>query len=119
MTIRACYERLQGDYDDIYSRLEDEEAILYFMQIFLTDESYGLMLDAIKENDVSTAYREAHTFKGVCSNLAFEKLKELMLEVLERLYSNKIEQVRLILPDLDEEYRRTVTCIQEFMNQEN
>lgn len=116
MTIRECYEILQGDYEDIYSRLEEEDEVLYFMQMFLNDESYQKMLIAIKEADARTARMQAHTFKGVCVNLAFTKLTEIIMEISERLYSGEKAQAMELLPVLDEEYTRTLSCLQEFMN---
>lgn len=76
MTVRECYAMMNGDYDDVFSRLRKEERIVKFLGMFLRDPSYGSLKDAVAADDADTAFRAAHTLKGTAQNLSITKLHE-------------------------------------------
>ena len=74
MEVRACYEEMGSNFDEVLSRLGSEQMVQRFAIRFLNDKSYETLEAALKEKDVDSAFRAAHTLKGVC--VMFEKVKE-------------------------------------------
>ena len=71
MTIQECYQKMGADYEDVLKRLYSESMIRKFARMFLDDDSYPKLEDALKKENVEEAFRAAHTLKGVCQNLGF------------------------------------------------
>lgn len=69
MTIRECYDELGLDFDAVLSRLVNEKLVQKFALKFLDDPSFQNLKDALDSKDVETAFRAAHTLKGVCLNI--------------------------------------------------
>ena len=75
MTIRECYDELGLDFDAVLSRLVNEKLVQKFALKFLDDPSFQNLKDALDSKDVETAFRAAHTLKGVCLNLGFDNIE--------------------------------------------
>lgn len=80
MTIQECYEAIGGNYEDVLRRLRSEVLIRKFTLKFLEDQSYSLLKQALGDNNYEEAFRGAHTLKGVCQNLSFDRLYEVSSE---------------------------------------
>ena len=78
MTLKECYTAIEGDYNDVMSRLMTEKLVSKFVVKFLNDESYNQLVDFMKSENIEEAFRAAHTLKGVSQNLSFTKLYEPM-----------------------------------------
>ena len=63
-----------ANYEDVLKRLYNEGMICRFTLMFLNDDSYPKLEQALKEGNVKEAFRAAHTLKGVCQNLGFTNL---------------------------------------------
>ena len=74
MNLQECYRALEGDYDGVLGRLRTERMITKFVLKFLDDKSCENLMDAIARKDAETAFRAAHTIKGICQNLSFDRL---------------------------------------------
>lgn len=72
MTVRECYEELGSDFDKVLSRLVSEALVKKFALKFLDDPSFGQLETALADKDAETAFRAAHTLKGICLNLGFD-----------------------------------------------
>ena len=66
MTLKECYEALEGDYEGVVARLRSEKMVQKFVLKFLNDKSYELLEASLKEENYEDAFRAAHTIKGVC-----------------------------------------------------
>lgn len=66
MTIQECYRQMGANYEDVLKRLYNEGMICKFTLMFLNDDSYPKLEQALKEGNVKEAFRAAHTLKGVC-----------------------------------------------------
>lgn len=118
MNIEECYHRLGGDYSQVLLRLPSGSMVKKFIIKFLDDGSFAGLCQAMSQGDRATAFREAHTLKGVCANLGFEQLRQSASELTETLRpetamipSNaeaQLEQVRL-------DYQHTVDTICDFL----
>ena len=87
MDLRECYAQLGGDYDAVMGRLRSEERVIRFVGLFRADESFSLLETAMAASDWPTAFRAAHTLKGVALNLAFTRLANSSSELTEALRS--------------------------------
>lgn len=92
MTIQECYEAIGGNYEDVLRRLRSEVLIRKFTLKFLEDQSYSLLKQALGDNNYEEAFRGAHTLKGVCQNLSFDRLYEVSYELTELLRDKTGEQ---------------------------
>ena len=92
MTMRECYEAIGGNYEDVLGRLRSEALIRKFTLKFLEDQSYPQLKQALNDKNYEDAFRSAHTLKGVCQNLSFDRLCEVSHELPELLRDRTGEQ---------------------------
>ena len=94
MTIQECYKAIGGNYEDVLRRLRSEVLIRKFTLKFLEDQSYSLLKQALGDNNYEEAFRGAHTLKGVCQNLSFDRLYEVSDKSLpNQIYSQNLIKV--------------------------
>ena len=92
MTIQECYKAIGGNYEDVLGRLNNEALIRKFTFMFLEDPSYVRLKQALADKNYEEAFRNAHTLKGVCQNLSFDRLYEVSYELTELLRDKTGEQ---------------------------
>ncbi|MFR2320106.1 MAG: Hpt domain-containing protein [Enterocloster sp.] len=85
MTIQECYKAIGGNYEAVLGRLHSEALIQRFTLKFLEDQSYLQLKQALENKNYEDAFRSAHTLKGVCQNLSFDRLYEVSNELTELL----------------------------------
>ena len=57
MTIQECYQKMGADYEDVLKRLYSESMIRKFARMFLDDDSYPKLEDALKKENVEEAFQ--------------------------------------------------------------
>ena len=92
MTIQECYKAIGGNYEDVLGRLNNEALIRKFAFMFLEDSSYMQLKQAMADKNYEEAFRSAHTLKGVCQNLSFDRLYEVSHNLTELLRDRTGEQ---------------------------
>lgn len=113
MTIRECYDELGSDFDKVLSRLVSEALIKKFALKFLDDPSFGQLKTALTDKDAETAFRMAHTLKGICLNLGFDNLYKPSEELTELLRGREIVPgSQEMFAEVEAEYNKTVAAIQ-------
>ena len=112
MTIQECYEAIGGNYEDVLGRLHSEALIRKFTLKFLEDQSYLQLKQALENKNYEDAFRGAHTLKGICQNLSFDRLYEVSYELTELLRDRTGEQ-----PGISEAMEK-VTEVYEMMMEE-
>ena len=85
MTMQECYKAIGGNYEAVLGRLHSEALIQRFTLKFLEDQSYLQLKQALENKNYEDAFRGAHTLKGVCQNLSFDRLYEVSNELTELL----------------------------------
>ena len=85
MTVRESYENIGSNFEEVLRRLGSEALVKRFALKFLNDTSFQDLKDALVKKDGETAFRAAHTLKGVCLNLGFDRLYEVSAELTEKL----------------------------------
>ena len=90
MTTKECYEKIGSNYDSVLSRFGNEALVKRFALKFLKDPSYADLKEALEARDAERAFRAAHTLKGVCLNLGFDRLYETSAALTEDLRGRDI-----------------------------
>lgn len=111
MTIQECYKKMGADYEDVLKRLYSEGMIRKFALMFLNDDSYPKLEQALKDTDVKEAFRAAHTLKGVCQNLGFTNLYQPTYDLTEVLRAGTLEGSKKLFDRVTEQYNITIEAI--------
>lgn len=111
MNIQECYQALGGDYENVLSRLTMDRLVKKFALKFLDDPSFKLLETSLSDGNTEEAFRAAHTLKGVCSNLSFNRLLRSSQEITEALRAGDIETARKLFPDVREDYQVTINAV--------
>lgn len=90
MTIQECYKKMGADYQEVLGRLYNEAMICKFVRMFLQDDSFQILEEALRRGDVKEAFRGAHTLKGVCQNLGFSNLYAPTYTLTETLRAGRL-----------------------------
>ena len=94
MTMQECYKAIGGNYEAVLGRLHSEALIQRFTLKFLEDQSYLQLKQALENKNYEDAFRGAHTLKGVCQNLSFDRLYEVSDKSLpNQIYSQNLIKV--------------------------
>lgn len=119
MELRACYQQMGGDYDAVMSRLRQEERVVKFLKMFLADENFQLLTGSMNAQDWPTAFRAAHSLKGVALNLGISALAESASALTECLRSGApAQEPAPLYQSVETDYHRAVTAIQTLLDGE-
>lgn len=111
MNLKECYNAIGGDYESVLSRLMTEKLVNRFVLKFLNDASYENLVNSLKDENIEEAFRAAHTLKGVCQNLSFDRLFESSNAITEALRDGNTTKANEILPKVESDYKQTVDAI--------
>lgn len=111
MTLKDCYTVFGGDYQGVMERLGSERIVQKFAFKFLKDPSYGMLTEAMEAGDEETAFRAAHTIKGICQNLGFGALGDSASRLTEALRHRKSEEYEALYGPVKEDYEKTVSAL--------
>lgn len=112
MTLKECYENLEGNYEDAVGRLFNEALVKKFLFKFLNDKSYDTLCESLEADDYQEAFRAAHTIKGICQNLSFTKLLNSSSSLTEALRPGEKCDVTNLFEEVKRDYCQTVKAIQ-------
>lgn len=116
MTTGECYDRLGGDYADICQRFKTEARIQKFLGMLLRDTSYSNLCAALNEGDYESAFRAAHTLKGVALNLGLGRLAKSSSELTEALRAGREnEAVQPLFLLLEHDYREMCETVKALL----
>ncbi len=115
MTLQECYEVIGGNYEDVLKRLRSEALIKKFTLKFLEDKSYSQLKLALADKNFEDAFRGAHTLKGVCQNLSFDRLYEVSRDLTELLRDRTEEKTEIseTMEKVTEVYEETIEGIKK------
>lgn len=116
MDLKECYARLGGDYDAVMERLRQEERVRKFLALFPSDENYQLLTNAMPAQDWPTAFRAAHSIKGVALNLGFSALAKSASDLTECLRpGTPAEDPAPLYQAVQADYERTLSAIRALL----
>lgn len=114
MTLRECYESLEADFDKAVARMCNKEAMLAkFALKFVNDPTYSELVSSYESGDLKTAFRMAHTLKGLCLNLGLDKLQSSSSELTEALrdQENPAPNAAELFETVKRDYEATATAL--------
>ena len=80
---------------------------------FLDDPAFAGLEEALKKKDADTAFRHAHTLKGLAANMGLTSIHDLAVKIVEPLragmYSDEMVEVFQQIMKEMEIYRRIAT----------
>lgn len=89
MDLQELYDQIGGNYQETISRLPSEPMVKKFVLKYPADPTYAQLQAAIAQKDWETAFRAAHTLKGVAQNLGFDRLYTAVFALTEQLRGGK------------------------------
>ena len=111
---RSKLEAAGFDVEEGMARLLNDEGLyVEMMGIFLEDENYAGLKTALDAGDVETAYRCAHTLKGVASNLSITSLYDAVLPLVELLRTGSMDGADAMYAELSAVYEKVCSVIRE------
>lgn len=103
------YNAIGSDFQSVSKRFGNDSVILTrFVLKFLSDESFRKLKTALEKDDAESAFYAAHTLKGICSNLGFDRLFEKSSAVTEMLRRKETESAKAEFAGLEQEYNKIV-----------
>ena len=93
MLLKECYDAFGGSYEDVKERIPKDEIIKKFAIKFLSEPSFDNLCQALEGEDYKEAFRAAHSLKGICANLGFQRLEESSSALTELLRGSEEKQV--------------------------
>ena len=80
---------------------------------FLKDPSFQDLTAAIEKSDAESAFRAAHTLKGICLNLGFDNLYKPSEALTEKLRGGELNGYETLYDEVKEQYDKPVEAINE------
>lgn len=117
MTLRECYESFGGNYEDVLSRLMDDKRVERFAFKFLDDTNFQTLCDCFESGSYEEAFRAAHTIKGLCLNLGFEKLRLSSDKLTESLRNGKSDDSEALLEQTKADYDKVMAGLRQYKEQ--
>lgn len=117
MALEECYAAMGGDLDGVRSRLITDERICKFVPTFLSDDSMATLRGALSTGDYKSAYRAAHTLKGISRDLGFTPLYEASFQMQEELRGPAdggeldLDRARTLMAGVEDAYDQVVRAI--------
>ena len=86
-----------------------------FVRKFASDPTYSTLVSSFDSGDMETAFRMAHTLKGVCLNLGFTKLLTSASELTEALRDKDAvaDNAAELYEQVKNDYEMTVNAINQ------
>jgi HPt (histidine-containing phosphotransfer) domain-containing protein len=113
MTLREFYAKTNADYDAVIRRLINETLVLKYLNKFQKDAYFAQLQHAAEERDYQTAFRCAHTLKGLCLTLGLEAMSEPVTALTEELRSGRTENIARYLNIIQPLYADIIRWIGE------
>lgn len=89
MTLQEFYAQIGGSYADTVRRLCSESFVLRFVKKYPANPSFDELCKAVGRSDWESAFRAAHTLKGVAQNLGFDRLYAVSVPLTEAMRGAK------------------------------
>lgn len=103
MTLKEFYAQIGGNYEDTLHRLPSEALVHRFVLKYPADPSVAQLRDSVSAADWETAFRAAHTLKGVAQNLGFERLYQVSAVLTEAMRGEKPLEDRSLLDAVEQQ----------------
>ena len=113
MGIEEFYSEIGSSCLEVAGRLGGADVVLHFVLRFKQDGSFETLKAALKNGDTDTAFRAAHTLKGVAANLGFTALYNAAALITEALRNGDIAGAKGLFPSVAEKYGIVLKAVQK------
>lgn len=118
MTVKECYDKMNGDYEDAMSRFGSEALVERFMLKFLKQNCLEEILKAVDEKDIEASFRAAHTLKGVAANVSLKAVAVAASELTEQLRPQTEQASRELVDKVASAYQLAAAVIEEYESEQ-
>lgn len=114
-TFKELFENYGGDYTATMARFMNNETMyMKFLTMLFKDDNLDKLSEAIKNNDLNSAFEAAHTLKGVVANMGLTPMYDAVNVIVEPLRSRKEDpEYPAMLEKIQTEYARVVELHQQ------
>jgi len=110
--VRDC-DRHVIDWDQLISRLGDEQLVREVVPVFLTDneERFEKLTEAVKRADAETIKLYAHALKGAGANIGARRLSEIVCKLERAAAEGDIEKASFLFDESKIEFEKVVSFV--------
>ena len=116
MTIQDAYAITGSNYSDVLGRLVRDTLVEKFALRFVQYDSFALLKESLANDDCATAFRAAHTLKGVCQNLSFTVLASSASACTEALRAGDLAGGKQLFAQVETDYQALVAALSQVGN---
>lgn len=114
MTIKEIYDIIGADYSATLMRMGNSERILEkFVRKFPNDKTTEQLVEAFESKDFETAFRMAHTLKGLCSNLGLGNLEKSASALTEALRNQVADNAPQLLEQVRADHAKVISALEK------
>ena len=114
MTVKECYELMEGDYNDVISRLAKDERVEKYLRKFIVSEDYAELVKAVEEKKYEDVFRYSHNLKGMGLNLSVSKLHVSASNLCENVRGGEPkEPCEPLLEKVTGDYEQVINAIKQ------
>lgn len=116
MDVKELYQILDANYEEISTRLMEDDIIKRSVFQFKDTNPFPEIQDAYREHDVVRLFDALHTLKEIVEELSLNKLLEITSMLCEvTRYKNVFddEVIGPLMQTFVQEYNHTISCINE------
>lgn len=110
MSVKDCYEKINGDYYEIMHLLVSEDRVIKYLLKFKNDQCMNELTKALDEKRYEDAFRYAHTLKGISINLMMKKLAASSSALTDALRQHETS-VEKLYNQVKDDYEITISAI--------
>lgn len=113
MSVRAFYDRIGGDYEEVIQRLTDDQLIKKYLNMFVKAEDYSRLQEHMQNHDWQAAFESVHNIKGNALNLGLAGLIEASSLLCEALRYGEPTADMEMMQDLTNCYLRIINEVSQ------
>lgn len=118
MSVEDFYKKINGDYEDVLSRLATETRIDKYIRKFAANTDYEHYLSFMDEDNYEEIFRAVHSIKGMCLNMSFTELSESSSVLCDAYREGKpTEDVTGLKERFQKDYSFLMSVINEYIGQ--
>lgn len=119
MTIQDLYSALQGDYNEVMSRIGDEKYVAKYLKKFTETDYSAPLREAAEAKNWEEVFKSSHNIKGLALNLGMSVMNDISSDLCELLRGKtevseeEAQKAETLSQSLVAEYKKTADMIAE------
>ena len=112
MTVEEFYKEVDGNYEEIYSQLGDDETITIFLKKFIAKDGMNELKSYINKKKYHDAFICVHNMKGYGLNMALPILHKAASVLCEQLRNGEPTiDITPLVDTLNKAYEKVEKCV--------